>query len=91
MLMVIFGAGASYDSAQAFPLPVLEPYAKGNVIGSIMSPDSGAPWRPPLANDLFRDANLAFGHIVQRYPKLTHILPFLRQPSNGRTVEEELG
>jgi hypothetical protein len=27
---------------------------------------------------------------VQRYPKLSHILPYLREPSNGRTVEEVL-
>src|SRR6266446_3642263 len=81
MLMVIFGAGASYDSAQAFPLPP-PLYAVGV--------DSAGPWRPPLASNLFRDLNQAFGHIVKRYPKLSHILPYLRQPSNGRSIEEEL-
>lgn len=72
--MAIFGAGASYDSAQAFP-PRLT---------------SGGPWRPPLAKDLFIDGNHEFGSIVRKYPKLTHILPYLRQPSNGRSVEEVL-
>jgi hypothetical protein len=92
MLMVIFGAGASYDSAQAFPL--LPQHATGGQqnfgLPSPAAVDLAGPWRPPLANDLFRDPNHAFGHIVQRYPKLTHIIPFLRQPSNGRSVEEEL-
>ena len=27
---------------------------------------------------------------MQRYPKLSHILPYLREPSNGRSVEEVL-
>jgi hypothetical protein len=91
MLMVIFGAGASYDSAQAFRLA----YPGGGGYGPGVSPpapfrQTGGPWRPPLANDLFRDPEHEFGHIVQRYPKLTHILPYLREPSNGRSVEEEL-
>jgi len=74
MLMVIFGAGASYDSAPAFR-PSLT---------------TGGPWRPPLAKDLFADTNHAFGTFVQNYPKLAHILPYLRQPSNGRSVEQVL-
>lgn len=74
MLMVIFGAGASYDSAQAFQLPET----------------LRQTWRPPLANDLFRDPNQFFGHIVGRYPKLSHILPYLREPAGGRSVEEVL-
>lgn len=77
MLKVIFGAGASYDSAPAFR-PGFRP-----------SVDDG-PWRPPLAADLFRDPNHAFGHIVERYPRLSQILPYLREPSDGRSVEEEL-
>ena len=72
--MVILGAGASYDSAQAFP-PALT---------------TGGPWRPPLAKDLFLDTNHMFGSIVRNYPKLAHILPYLRQPANGRSVEEVL-
>jgi SIR2-like protein len=74
MLMVIFGAGASYDSAQAF-----RPHPSDDEI-----------WRPSLAKDLFRDPHHVFGDIVTNYPKLTHILPFLREPSNGRSVEEVL-
>lgn len=91
MLMVIFGAGASYDSAQAFPLPQLPSGGQQNFgVTSLPPPDHSGPWRPPLAADLFRDPDHAFGHIVQRYPKLSHILPYLREPSNRRSVEEEL-
>jgi hypothetical protein len=74
MLMVIFGAGASYDSAQAYKISP--------------SVDDG-PWRPPLARDLFLDRHHAFGKIVTRYSKLAHILPYLREASQGN-VEETL-
>lgn len=73
--MVIFGAGASYDSAQAY-----QPHGA----------DARERWRPPLAKNLFTDPNNAFGEIVRKYPKLTHILPYLRQPSNRRSVEQML-
>lgn len=75
MLMVIFGAGASYDSAQAFDL---------------RSAGTEARWRPPLANDLFRDRHEAFGGIIRKYNKLTRILPYLREPTRERTIEQIL-
>lgn len=72
--MVIFGAGASYDSAQAYRA----------------NPADSERWRPPLAKDLFLDRFHVFGDIVEKYPKLTHILPYLREPSSGRSVEQVL-
>lgn len=45
---------------------------------------------PPLAKDLFLDRRNAFGDIVEKYPKLTHVLPYLRDPSKGRSVEQVL-
>ena len=51
--------------------------------------DNG-PWRPLLANQLFLDTGNALGDIVQRDSKLAHILPYLREPSNDRSVEEVL-
>jgi hypothetical protein len=89
MLMVIFGAGASYDSAQAYR-PIYPGGGSQNFGLPAQPPNDGGPWRPPLGKDLFRDQNHVFGHIVQRYPKLSHILPYLREPSNGRSVEEIL-
>jgi hypothetical protein len=77
MLMVIFGAGASYDSSLDFPAPS----------GIEVIPPE--PWRPPLTNNLFLDRNDQFGDIVQKYPRLRYILPFLRRPQSG-SVEQQL-
>jgi hypothetical protein len=74
MLMVIFGAGASYDSAQAYRPKAIPPEW----------------WRPPLAKELFLDRDKQLGEVVKRYPKLTHILPYLREPSSGSSVEQVL-
>jgi hypothetical protein len=87
MLMVIFGAGASYDSAQAIRLT---PPQAGKQSWTPVPIPSDEPWRPPLANELFLDRQRAFGTIAQKYPKLTHILPFLRERLGGKGVEEVL-
>src|SRR5579862_4982730 len=87
MLMVIFGAGASYDSAQAYR-PASPGGGSQNFGVSAQLATDEEPWRPPLAKDLFQDRHHQTGFIVNRYPKLTHILPYLREPSNGRSVEE---
>jgi len=52
--------------------------------------DAGGPWRPPLAKDLFLDPHHVLGEIVGKYPKLSHILPYLREPSKGKSVEQML-
>lgn len=86
--MVIFGAGASYDSAPDFPPP--QPQAGQQNFGSrLAQPNPREFWRPPLATQLFLDSNGDFGEIVRNYPKLLPILPHLRRPSSGRSVEEE--
>jgi SIR2-like domain len=89
MLMVIFGAGASYDSARAFPPPVPQG-ATQNFGSQPPAQDDGEAWRPPLASELFRDAKQRFGDIVTRYGRLHPILLRLREPQNGRSLEEEL-
>lgn len=90
MLMVIFGAGASYDSAQAYRPPKLPSGGSQNFGYLVPATNDGQTWRPPLANDLFLDRHQAFGNIVQRYFKLMPVLPLLREPSHGRSVEELL-
>jgi hypothetical protein len=89
MLMVIFGAGASYDSAQAYRPPKVRS-ARGSKISLADVSYDVQTWRPPLANDLFLDRHHAFGNIVQRYYRLLPILPLLREPSHGRSVEQLL-
>jgi hypothetical protein len=90
MLMVIFGAGASYDSAQAYRPVYAGGSANQNFGPQTPQQDDGGPWRPPLAKDLFLDRRHVLGDIVARYPKLSHILPYLRESSNGKSVEEIL-
>lgn len=89
MLMVIFGAGASYDSSPDFP-PLSLPPAQQNFGNSPPQSLFREQWRPPLADNLFRDDAHVRGHIVQKYPKLAAILTRLREPRNDRSVEEEL-
>jgi hypothetical protein len=79
MLMVIFGAGASLDSAQACRL---------RIVGGAIE-DDGLIWRPPLANGLFLDSHRAFGTFVERYPRIRAILQRLREPKR-KSVEEIL-
>lgn len=89
--MVIFGAGASYDSAQAYPVPASYPGGSQNFGTNASVPvDGGGPWRPPLTKDLFINREGAFGDIVAKYPKLNHILPYLRKPRDRETVEHVL-
>jgi len=80
MLMVIFGAGASFDSSPDFPPPNAPEEEELNVGG----------WRPPLANQLFLNPQGAFSDIVQRYDRLRPILSRLRQVPEGRSVEQQL-
>lgn len=91
MLMVIFGAGASYDSAQAFR-PTYPGGGGGAQNIGVTAPRriEEGPWRPPLTKDLFLDSHHAFSEIIRKYPKLTHILPRLREPAYGRSVEQVL-
>lgn len=79
--MVIFGAGASFDSSPDYP--------PGHPLSANLQ------WRPPLANQLFDNPRRTFSVIVQRYPKLPHIITLLRQrfdekSGKERSVEEVL-
>jgi hypothetical protein len=90
MLVVIFGAGASYDSSPDFP-PSQPQAVQQNFGPRPASPDPREFWCPPLATQLFLDTNGAFGEIVANpnYRKLLPILPRLRQPVTG-SVEQEM-
>jgi hypothetical protein len=75
MLMVVFGAGASYDS-----VPSKRP------VDSL--PISEAQYRLPLANQLFEPRNW-FVHIMNKFPDCQAIIPYLQFPTGG-SVEQEL-
>src|SRR5438093_6376056 len=78
MLMVIFGAGASYDScATHFPPPL------GGVI------DQHSDCRLPLGDKLFEERPL-FSPILERFPRALDVAQRLRLPTQGRNVESLL-
>jgi hypothetical protein len=75
MLMVVLGAGASYDSIPSkppgFPLSDFE-----------------AQYRPPLAKELFEPRPLFAGE-MKNFPDCQAIIPYLQNPA-GASVEAEL-
>ena len=74
MLMVVFGAGASYDS-----IPALAP--KKQVPGS-----AAGFYRPPLSGELFANRE-PFSTVLANYPQCHPIVPFLRN-LDKTSVEE---
>jgi hypothetical protein len=75
MLMVVFGAGASYDSVAS-----KRPAYPG--------PESEEQYRPPLANALF-EPRPWFVEVMNRFPDCQPIIPYLQFPTGG-SVEQEL-
>jgi hypothetical protein len=76
MLMVIFGAGASYDSVPSRP-PAS--YSRRN------NDEPDLRFRPPLANELFDDEMISIGNISQ-FSQCLPIVPYL-QRRDGKSVE----
>src|SRR6267142_364335 len=80
MLMVIFGAGASFDSCPTYP-----PGYQGAVFGG----DSlNKHYRLPLANELFENRPI-FADAIKSFPKCQPIVPRLRS-LQGETLEAVL-
>ncbi len=75
MIMVIFGAGASYDSVPFRP-PLHYPR---NALAS----------RLPLAGELFLDSGIFQKQLV-RYPQCHPIVPYLQSPGANDTIESTL-
>jgi len=75
MLLVIFGAGASYDSMPSHP---------ANLRGPFIVEQN----RPPLANQLFEDRG-HFAAALSEFPECHEIIPWLRKPQET-TLEGEL-
>src|SRR5438046_480269 len=79
MLLVIFGAGASYDS-----LPRVPPQS-----GSVEAQNiSARGLRLPLANELFGSREM-FLNAMSQYPEMNDIVPYLQHPRNNY-LEAEL-
>ena len=76
--MVIFGAGASYDSAPSYIPRSL--YSKGSTVENS---------RPPLADELFENRP-EFADAIARFPACQPVIPYLRNPAAGTSVEQAL-
>ena len=74
MLMVIFGAGASYDSSPTYPPD--QPFASTDDVYD-------KSYRPPLAKDLFANRPL-FVEALDLFPQCKSIVPRLRDPAVTR-------
>jgi SIR2-like domain len=80
MLMVIFGAGASYDSCPTYP--------PGSSAAGYGGDPLNKDYRPPLANELFENRPM-FADAIQKFPECQPIVPRLRSLS-GETLEAVL-
>ena len=88
--MVIFGAGASYDSVPLGSLPpkVRALLLRGRNGNSDWKDDSEAQYRPPLANELF-EYRPFFGETLVRYKPLLNLAGRLRELGD-KSIEAEL-
>lgn len=79
MLMVVFGAGASFDSVPSIPPSEAD-----------ISPREKRTYssRLPLANQLFEDRQ-SFAEVVQRFPNCRPAIPRLRD-LQAQSIEEKL-
>lgn len=82
MLMVVFGAGASFDSVPSKP-PSTDDLQSPNVW-----PANRKSCRPPLANQLFEERDF-FAETLERYSQCLSITPYLRHLGK-RQLEEVL-
>jgi len=82
MLMVVFGAGASYDSVPAHPA--------SRAIASMPSDEfSGWSDRLPLANQLFENRR-EFAEDMAHFPQSRPIIPYLLPNQDGISLERVL-
>ena len=75
MILVILGAGASYDSVPSRPPDV---YSREQ-----------SRHRPPLANELFLNSELV-DQVLQAYPQCHAVIPYLQDLPPDRSVEQAL-
>lgn len=77
MILVVFGAGASYDSLPLRPL------------GRTGYPEDREKWRPPLADGLFA-SHLHYEEIQRQLPELHPLVGQLHHRPRNESVEAVL-
>lgn len=80
--MVVFGAGASYDSVSATPLPSGGELQEFGVDREVTS-------RLPLANQLFKPIPI-FSRVLDRFPQAAPLFPVLENSARTMGVEARL-
>jgi hypothetical protein len=91
VLLVVFGAGASFDSVPHLPPPA--PPSEGGAVQNNWTPVKEvtvAPHefvRPPLANQLF-DTRPIFVDLMEKFKDCQPLVPLLRQ--SGTSIEKKL-
>jgi hypothetical protein len=88
VLLVIFGAGASFDSVPHIPPPSPASGSQNNFSPTVQAQARGLyeDFRPPLANQLF-DNRPTFVDAMQRFGDFRPLVPLLR---SGTPVEQQL-
>jgi len=81
MLLVVIGAGASYDSAASYP--VSDPQRLHSHDPLVEQS------RPPLANGLFENRGW-FAEALKRFPRCQAVVPYLRHLPQVKGVEQVL-
>src|SRR5580704_6349841 len=75
MLLVIVGAGASFDSMSKMPLGTAPSYIE--------------TVRPPLANQLFENREI-FSQRLRAFPECHGLVPILREANENQSLESVL-
>ena len=83
MLLVVFGAGASYDSAPSYRVPKGDESFQGD--GPIPVEQN----RPPLADGLFENRGF-FSATLTKFPKCQPLVPYLRHLPATKSLEQVL-
>lgn len=83
MLLVVTGAGASYDSAPSYRIPQKFPVSELDRIHQIEES------RPPLSNGLFENRRF-FAAALKKFHRCQPLVPHLRHLPAGRSLEQVL-
>jgi hypothetical protein len=83
VLLVVFGAGASYDSAPSYRAPRGDESFQGD--GPIPVEQN----RPPLADGLFENRGF-FAATLTKFPKCQPLVPYLRHLPATKSLEQVL-
>lgn len=89
LILVIVGAGASFDSWSAYPPPHTDPPNQAAIRRCEANEGDREAWRPPLADHLFEPRRVFLPFALDR-PAVRALAPQLRPAETGVSVEAAL-